>query len=155
MKRWIFIVSAAVIVLDQLTKFLILDNLRLLPIKVLPFFNVVLAWNRGISFGLFNYHNAWVFWILTTIAVIIVAGIFLYALSQKSQKKTIYLAMIMGGAFGNIMDRLFHGAVVDFLDFHLYNYHWPAFNVADSSIVVGVFLLMLDNYRDEKNHPVS
>jgi signal peptidase II len=58
----------------------------------------------------------------------------------------------MGGAIGNIIDRLYRGAVVDFLDFHLYNYHWPAFNVADSAIVVGVMILMWTNYRDAKNH---
>ena len=76
-------------------------------------------------------------------------------LFQTHTQKIIYLSMIMGGAIGNIVDRFWHGAVVDFLDFHLYNYHWPAFNVADSSIVIGVFLLMLDNYFDEKNHSSS
>jgi signal peptidase II len=155
LKRWIFIVSSVVIVLDQLTKFLILDNLRFLPIEITPFFNFVLAWNRGISFGLLNQQTSWVFWALTIAAIIIVVGIFLYMLSQKSARKIIPLSMVMGGAIGNIIDRFWHGAVVDFLDFHLYNYHWPAFNVADSSIVVGVFLLMVDNYCDAKKQRPS
>ena len=155
MRRWIFIVSSVVIALDQLTKFLILQNVNALPFKVFPFFNLVLAWNRGISFGLFNHHTPWVFWVLTGLAIVIVLGIFIHMLFQTHTQKIIYLSMIMGGAIGNIVDRFWHGAVVDFLDFHLYNYHWPAFNVADSSIVIGVFLLMLDNYFDEKNHSSS
>jgi signal peptidase II len=155
LKRWIFIVSSAVIFLDQLTKFLILENLKLLPVEITPFFNFVLAWNRGISFGLLNQQTSWVFWALTTIAIIIVIGIFVYMLAQKSCRKIIPLSMVMGGAIGNIIDRFWHGAVVDFLDFHLYNYHWPAFNIADSSIVVGVFLLMVDNYCDTKKQRPS
>lgn len=155
MRRWIFIVSGVVVLLDQLTKFLILENLRFLPINVTPFFNLVLAWNRGISFGLLNQQNATVFWILTILAILIVIGIFVYILSQKSSRKIIPLSMVMGGAIGNIIDRFWHGAVVDFLDFHLYNYHWPAFNVADSCIVVGVFLLMADNYSDAKKQRLS
>lgn len=154
MKRWIFVIAGLVVAVDQLTKVLILKNVTALPLKILPFFNFVLAWNRGISFGILNQHTAWIFWVLTTITITIAIGLFIYACLQKRAQKIVYLSMIIGGAIGNIIDRFWHGAVVDFLDFHIYNYHWPAFNVADSSIVIGVFFLMLDSYFHDKKHTV-
>lgn len=150
MKRWIFVVSLLVAAVDQLTKVLVLKNIALLPISVFPFMNLVLAWNRGISFGILNQHTPWIFWTLTSISLTITVGLFFYAWCQKNLKKIVYLSLVIGGALGNIIDRFWHGAVVDFLDFHIYNYHWPAFNVADSAIVCGVLLLLLDGYLNDK-----
>lgn len=150
MNQRIFYTLLGTALIDQITKLLVLNYKALLPIKVFSFFNIVLAWNRGISFGMFNNHNSIVFWILTLLAVGIVFFLFLYMRSQTRQGKRLFIALVIGGAIGNIIDRIWHGAVVDFLDFHLYNYHWPAFNVADSAIVVGVLLLMIDMYRYDK-----
>ena len=152
MRRFIFVISGTVIALDHITKALILKYACALPIEVSPFFNLVLTWNRGISFGFFNLSADWVFWMITLLASIVSIGIFIFLWGQKKGPLILPLSMVMGGAIGNIIDRLYRGAVVDFLDFHLYNYHWPAFNVADSAIVVGVMILMWTNYRDAKNH---
>jgi signal peptidase II len=150
MRHFIFIISGIVILLDQVTKNLILKYANDLPLEVFSGFNLVLAWNRGISFGLFNLSSSWVFWIITLLATLVSVGIFVFLWQQKKSPLILPLSMVLGGAIGNIIDRLTLGAVVDFLDFHLYNYHWPAFNVADSAIVVGVMILIWINYRDEK-----
>lgn len=153
MRFLIFIISGLVVFLDQLTKTFILTHANDLPLEIFSGFNLVLAWNRGISFGLFNLSADWVFWGITVLASLVSVGIFVFLWRQKKTPLLLPLSMILGGAIGNIMDRLYRGAVVDFLDFHLYNYHWPAFNIADSAIVVGVMILMWINYRDEKrNH---
>lgn len=148
-KRGLFVLALVVLV-DQISKYLVIRNALSLPIEVLPFFNLVLAWNRGISFGMFHSYNPWFFGALTLLIMAIIAGIFIYMMRQKDRCKVTFLALVVGGGIGNIIDRLWHGAVVDFLDFHLYNYHWPAFNVADSCIVVGVFSLIIFSYLYEK-----
>lgn len=139
--RWqgIFIVSL-VLVLDQYTKLYIQTHLNL-PIYITPFFNLISVWNKGISFGLFgSYLWANTVFIITSLVII---GL-LYKLCQKMVSLTSKIAfyIIVGGAFGNIIDRLKFGAVFDFLDFHLFNYHFPTFNIADSSICIGAFILL-------------
>jgi signal peptidase II len=138
--------AAVVIALDQLTKWLMLAYVMTPPrvIEVTPFFNIVYAWNRGISFGLFNAESDWNRWILSGLAIVIVG--FLLAWLRRAQHWLVVLALglIIGGALGNVIDRLRFGAVFDFLDLHAAGYHWPAFNLADSAITVGVTLLIID-----------
>ncbi len=112
-------------------------------IEVLPFFNFVMVWNRGISFGLFNSETDYGAYILIALAVVISAG-FLVWLSRCTNKMQCFgFSLVVGGALSNALDRVRFGAVMDFLDFHAFGYHWPAFNIADSCIVIGVFILMI------------
>lgn len=150
MKARFLQVAGCVVFLDQLTKYLVVQYAYYLPLKVLSFFNLILTQNRGISFGILNVSTPWVFWLITFLAIVIVLIILKVLWHQPVACQGLSLSLIIGGAIGNIVDRLFRGAVVDFLDFHLYNYHWPAFNIADGAIVVGVFFLMVDIYLNEK-----
>ncbi|MGI9506383.1 MAG: signal peptidase II [Geminicoccaceae bacterium] len=114
------------------------------PIRVTSFFDLVLVWNRGVSFGMFNNAGAYGPMILSGIAIAVVLGL-LYWLRQAENRLTVMaLGLVIGGALGNVIDRFRFGAVVDFLDFHIAGYHWPAFNVADAAICVGAVLLLLD-----------
>jgi signal peptidase II len=139
-------VAAAWLVLDQLTKWWVLDGLMQPPrvIEVTSFFNLVLAWNRGVSFSMFySYHDAMP-WILSGVALAIVAFLGSWLLRADRALPALALGLVIGGAIGNVVDRLRFGAVVDFLDVHVAGWHWPAFNVADAGICVGVALLVLD-----------
>lgn len=131
----------AVIAADQISKLLVLRFVHD-PVAVVPFFNLVLVWNKGISFGLFNGHAAPVVLALIQTAI---AALFAFWLT-RIQSKPLALAVctVIGGAVGNVIDRLWHGAVVDFLDFHAFGYHYPAFNVADSCIVCGIAFTVFD-----------
>ncbi len=140
------LIAALVIAFDQITKWVALFGVDFAenPIAVTSFFNLVLVWNRGVSFGMFNEAGAAGPWILSGVAIAVVLGL-LYWLRQAENRLTITaLGLVIGGALGNVIDRFRFGAVVDFLDFHVAGYHWPAFNVADAAICVGAGLLLLD-----------
>ncbi|MEZ5935539.1 MAG: signal peptidase II [Alphaproteobacteria bacterium] len=139
-------IALLVIVLDQITKWIALTGVGFGadPIAVTSFFNLVLVWNRGVSFGMFNEAGAAGPWILSGLAIVVVLGL-LYWLRQAEARLTVTaLGLVIGGALGNVIDRFRFGAVVDFLDVHIAGYHWPAFNVADAAICVGAGLLLLD-----------
>jgi signal peptidase II len=135
------------IALDQATKHLIvyvvMDPPRL--IEVTSFFNLVLGWNRGVSFGMFNTASDYGPLILSGLALLIVAGLIFWMARAETKWTAIALGLIVGGALGNVIDRGLYGAVVDFLDFHVFGYHWPAFNVADTAICIGAALLILES----------
>lgn len=145
--RFALIVAILVLILDQASKWVILNLVMDPPrvIEVTGFFNLVLAYNRGVSFGLFS--NDWHLgpYVLAGVAFLIACGVIFWVRSQRRVLPLFATGLIVGGAVGNLIDRLVHGAVVDFLDFHLSGYHWPAFNVADSGIVIGVLLLLYDS----------
>lgn len=116
--------------------------------QVTPFFSLVLTFNRGMSFGVFNAgpgggagFNAVVF---SLVAAVIVAGLIYWLSRVASPLLAVAIGLIVGGAVGNVVDRIRHGAVVDFLDFHVGNWHWPAFNLADSAICLGVAMMLFD-----------
>jgi signal peptidase II len=148
-KRFLLAFAAAVVilVLDQVSKFWILGlfagpGARSVPVT--GFFNLVLVWNRGMSFGLFNdgaTANAVVFSLL---AAAIVGGLLVWLWRGPSALIGGAIGLVIGGAAGNVADRLRLGAVVDFLDVHAGLWHWPAFNIADSAICVGVGLMLID-----------
>jgi signal peptidase II len=140
-------VAAVVIVADQISKYWILNDVMAPPraIEVTPFFNLVLAWNRGVSFGLFNTETDYGPMLLTGLAIIISLVLAVWLWRSASRYTSLALGLIIGGALGNVIDRLQHGAVVDFLDFHAFGYHWPAFNVADSAICVGAVMMVLES----------
>lgn len=138
--------AALVIVLDQLSKWWIVTSV-MAPPRVIPltsFFNLVLVHNRGVSFGLFGGAPDWLPWALAALAVLISAALAIWLRRAESRLLAAALGLVIGGALGNVVDRVRYGGVVDFLDFHIADYHWPAFNVADSAITVGVGLLLLD-----------
>ena len=139
--------AGTVLVLDQITKILILDlfSASQRAIEVLPFFNLVLAWNRGISFGMFGGLGDWGPWALVALAFVISVVLARWMVKAENRLTQVSLALIIGGALGNVIDRIRFGAVVDFLDVHVLGYHWPAFNVADSAITVGAAILILES----------
>ena len=144
-----------VLVLDQITKWWVLTDLMNPPrvIEVLPFANLVLVWNRGVSFGLFNTQSDYGPWILAALAMAVSAVLAVWLFRGPERMVGWGIGLILGGALGNVIDRLVHGAVVDFVDLHLGGAHWPAFNVADSAITVGAVLLILDSlfHRDKSS----
>ncbi len=137
-----------VLICDQVSKWWMIEYVMNPPqvISLTPFCNLVFAWNRGISFGLFSFDSSYSRWILTLLALSIAA--FLSWCMYRSDKvhQTVALGMIIGGALGNVVDRIIYGAVYDFLDFHIAGHHWPAFNLADSGVLVGALILVLDSF---------
>lgn len=143
-------VAIAILIADQITKQLALTYLSGGPsVEVTSFFNLVLVWNTGVSFGMFQSGGDTGRWILIALACAIsLVLVVLLAREQRSLTRLAYW-LVLAGAVGNVIDRLRFGAVVDFLDFHAGGYHWPAFNIADSAIVIGAGLLLLDTFRSE------
>ena len=141
-------VALAVIVLDQGSKAWILGFFSERggePVAVLTsFFNLVLTGNRGMSFGLFNTNAAMNTVVFTVLAAVIVTALIVWLRRAHNPLIRVALGMIIGGAIGNVIDRLMRGAVVDFLDFHVGTWHWYAFNLADAAICLGVIALLLD-----------
>jgi len=142
-------------VLDQISKWWIVEHVMRPPhvIEVTPFFNIVLARNRGVSFGMFNDGSDGNKWLLSGVALVIVSVLLVWLWRTQCRMLASAIGLIVGGALGNVIDRMTHGAVIDFLDFHAAGFHWPAFNVADSAIFVGAAVLVLDSlFADhEKN----
>jgi signal peptidase II len=145
--------AAIIAVLDQISKWWVTAVLMQPPenITILPFFNIVLAYNRGVSFGLFPAGSETGKWILIGLTSAITIVLIVMLARAANRLNIIAFGLIIGGAVGNITDRVIVGAVVDFLDFHAFGYHWPAFNVADSAIFIGAGLLIIEHLfiRDE------
>lgn len=140
-------VAVLAIGLDQVTKWWILASVMDPPrvINVTPFFNLVLVWNRGISFGMFSNESMAGVWVLSLLALIIVGFLLNWLRKAESTRVAVSLGLIIGGALGNVIDRVVHSAVLDFLDFYIGSIRWPAFNAADSFITVGAILLIADS----------
>lgn len=140
-------IAALVFVLDQISKWFILDAFLGAPrvVEVLPFFDLVLAWNPGVSFGMFGDMGDFGPWVLTGLSCVISVFLSAWLMKAENRLSALSLGMIIGGAVGNIIDRVRFGAVVDFLDVHAMGYHWPAFNIADTGITVGAALLILES----------
>ena len=151
------LIALGVSLLDQITKWWVLLDLMNPPrvIELLPFFNLVLVWNRGVSFGLFPAGSATGQWFLIGVAALIVAVLVVWLRRAEDRKTLCAIGLIVGGAVGNVIDRILHGAVVDFIDWHVGGYHWPAFNIADSAITVGAVLLILDSLTSKPHNKDS
>ena len=137
--------AGLVVLLDQLTKLWAvgaLDNPSRV-IELLGFLDLVLVWNRGISFGLFGSGDAGV-WPFVALAVVISIGLGFWLARLRRVLMVLAVGLILGGALGNVIDRLVYGAVIDFVDLHAGGWHWPAFNLADAAITVGVVVLAVD-----------
>lgn len=142
-----------VLVLDQLTKQWVHQSMALYDsIQLLPFFNLTYVRNPGAAFSFLSDAGGWQRWFFTVVAVVItvVLSVWLARLGPKVSKLAIGLSLIIGGALGNLIDRLWHGYVIDFFHFYYQNWHYPAFNIADSAIVVGAVLLIWDSFSQRE-----
>lgn len=153
MLKWLWI-SLLVIVLDQLTKLWASSALNYGdPVAILPSFNLTLFFNTGAAFSFLNQAGGWQRWLFTIIAITVssVLLVWMRRLNRSQRWLAVALALVLGGALGNLIDRLYLGHVIDFVDVYYGKWHWPAFNVADSSIFIGVVMLIIDTLRGEKS----
>ena len=153
-----FIISSllvfSIFLLDRLSKiYVIYLNKKFLGSELLSskFLNIRLIWNEGIAFGLLSF-NETIFYNALTFLILIIILIIFFMLSKSNGIKKFSLMMILGGAIGNVYDRIFYGAVPDFIDFHIGNFHWFIFNVADIFITLGViFMIIIEITGNNKN----
>jgi signal peptidase II len=145
MPRWAIVCIVGLIVVDQLVKHwmlaLVFDPPRIL--QVTGFFNLVPVWNTGVSFGLLG-DSSTSRWILVALALAIVVVLLVWLMRAGTGIVVFALVLVVGGALSNVIDRVLYGAVIDFVDIHAFGFHWPAFNIADMSIVIGTALLLYD-----------
>lgn len=138
--------AAIIVLVDQVTKNLVERNFDYGDVKAITgFFNLVLTYNKGAAFSFLASASGWQAHFLTVVGI--AASLFiLYLLGRHGNQRlfSLALALILGGAIGNVIDRIAYGHVIDFLDFHAGGWHWPAFNIADSAIVGGAILLVMD-----------
>jgi signal peptidase II len=149
MARWLWL-SALVVVLDQATKWLAVAMLQpYRPVSLVPHMSLTLMYNQWAAFSFLSSAGGWQRWLLTGLALLVssVLVIWLLRLGPGERLTAAALSLVIGGAVGNLIDRLYLGKVVDFVDFFVGNWHWPAFNLADSAISVGVVLLLLGSLR--------
>ena len=145
-------ISGMVIALDQASKAILASAFRLgESLTLTPFFDLVFVFNRGAAFSFLSDAGGWQRWFFVALALLISAWI--VAMLKRHAAEMVFstaLSLVLGGALGNVIDRLNHGAVVDFLSFHIAGYYWPAFNVADSAITVGVVVLLWQQLSQRK-----
>ncbi len=145
-------VAFLIIVFDQASKYYIMNEVlgEYGVISYTSFFNLVRAWNTGVSFSMFNNWGMWGVVVLSVVAMTIVGFLVYWLYTEKVRIIQIALGFIIGGAVGNVIDRIRLGAVFDFLDFHIGESHWPAFNVADSFICIGATIIVVHTLLAKK-----
>jgi signal peptidase II len=146
-----------VLIADQLSKWWIVDMLRLQEIgriDLLPMLSLTMVWNQGVTFGMFKADSQMGALLLAAVAALIVVALGVWMRRAESRLVVVALGAIAGGAVGNVVDRIRFGAVVDFIHFHVAGWSWYVFNVADAAIVCGVAALVLDGLRP-RSHAVS
>ena len=138
--------ALAALVMDQSTKWLVAEVVMVPPrvLELTPFLNLVLGRNPGVTFGLFAGHGDVGRWVLTAVALMIVAALGVWLWRTRQRLTAGALGLIIGGALGNVADRVRVGAVTDFIDLHVAGYHWPAFNLADAAVVAGLAILVFE-----------
>ena len=147
-----FLIILVIFLLDQVSKYYVVNffNDQYYEIFLTSFLNIQLIWNEGIAFGLFSFENRYYY---NLISLIIFIVILILVFLMKSQKKFKYFyAMIIGGAIGNLIDRIRYSAVPDFIDFHIQDFHWFVFNIADIFVSLGVFCLIIAEIFFNKNN---
>lgn len=149
--------AAVVAILDQLTKHLMLGWLNEGEhVQVTSFFDLVLLYNYGAAFSFLADHSGWQRWFFVTLAGVICTWLLRLTWQHQHERlQPFSFALIVGGAVGNVVDRLWHGAVVDFLYFHAGRYGWPAFNLADSAITLGVCLMLWAQFHEARQQPAQ
>ncbi len=155
MLKW-FWLSAFVVVFDQVTKYWVTDSLYLFQsIPIMPSLNLVLVHNTGAAFSFLSDAGGWQRWFFAVLAIVvsIVIIVWITRLKQHELRLAIALSLVLGGAIGNVWDRIAHGYVIDFIDVYYGGWHWPAFNVADSAICIGAVLLIIDALFNKEAQP--
>ncbi len=176
LKLFYLLLVSLIVVMDQLSKWFITEMLfkprlgqdstnfltwiseapgRISPIKleVTSFYNMVMVWNEGVSFGMMNSMGDQGPLVLIGLSLVISLFLIVWMLGSKSHEQGIALALVVGGAIGNVIDRARFGAVIDFIDVHIMGYHWPAFNIADSMIVIGIAFVIIHSLFFDKESP--
>ncbi len=151
MLKWLWL-TALVVVLDQVSKYMATEMLEMFqPVAVMPMFNLTLMYNTGAAFNFLSEAGGWQRWFFTIVALVISSVIFAWIrrLDAGQHLHAAALSLVLGGALGNVIDRLLLGHVVDFIQIYYDRWYWPAFNIADSAITVGVVLLILDTLRNK------
>ncbi|HEY5733384.1 MAG TPA: signal peptidase II [Gammaproteobacteria bacterium] len=152
-RRWLLL-SVAVILVDQFTKWLAEASLvPYQPVPVVPMFNLTLAYNTGAAFSFLSDAGGWQRWFFISLTLVVIVVLFSWLWRMRAEEKlhAMSISMILGGAIGNLIDRVWLGHVIDFLDVYYDVHHWPIFNIADSAITIGVILLIVDLFiHDEK-----
>lgn len=149
MVRW-FLLAATVVCLDLVTKWLAQTSLEYgTPVPVLPFFNFTLLYNPGAAFSFLANESGWQRWFFVVLSSVISAClvVWLTRLNRQERWLAVALSLVLGGAIGNLYDRIVHGYVVDFLHFYYGDYHFPAFNIADTAITIGAIMIAIDVFR--------
>lgn len=148
MLKWLWL-SVIALVLDQWSKIAIKSSMYLYQsIDVIPGFKLTYVHNTGAAFSFLSEAGGWQRWFFAAMAIIIsgVLTVWLYRLKKHELLLAVALSLVLGGAIGNLIDRLAYGYVIDFIDVYYQAWHWPAFNVADMAISLGVFLMLLENF---------
>ena len=148
MLKWLGL-SFIIIVLDQWTKLSVTATMQLYEsIQIMPYFNLTYVRNEGAAFSFLSDAGGWQRWLFAGLASVISIMITVWIVRLKKQELllAVALSLVLGGAIGNLIDRVAYGYVIDFLDIYYQDKHWPAFNIADSAICVGVFLMLLENF---------
>ncbi len=152
MRRFLW-VTIIILILDQLTKFIAADYLASHgEMKLIAFLSFTLVHNTGAAFGILSSAGGWqnIFFIaIASTACVVILWMF-WRLNVKNVSLAVGLSLILGGAAGNLIDRLIHGYVIDFVDVYYQSWHWPAFNIADSAITIGAVLLIFDSFTSKK-----
>jgi len=152
MLKWT-IISVVVIILDQITKAMATAKLIMFnPVAIMPNFNFTLMHNEGAAFSFLSDAGGWQRWFFSILASVVSVAIFIWIKKLTPQEKgmAISLSLILGGAIGNLIDRVRFGYVVDFIDVYYGSSHFPAFNIADSAISVGAVLMIIYSFKEEK-----
>ncbi|ORU89903.1 MAG: signal peptidase II [Cycloclasticus sp. symbiont of Poecilosclerida sp. M] len=152
MLKWTWI-SAVVLLLDQLSKLWVVENFALYEsVSIIPYLNLTYVHNTGAAFSFLSTAGGWQRWVFAAIAVIavIILTVWLKRLKRDETWLAFSLSLILGGAIGNLYDRIAYGYVIDFFDVYYQQWHWPVFNVADSAISVGVTILLIDTFFNER-----
>ncbi|MES9875366.1 MAG: signal peptidase II [Candidatus Sedimenticola sp. 6PFRAG7] len=152
MLRWLWL-SVIIVGLDQISKQLVESSLMVYEtVPLVPFFNLTLAYNEGAAFSFLSDQGGWQRWFFSVLALIvsIIMVFWMKRLQQSEWLIAISLSLIVGGALGNLIDRVLFGHVIDFLDIYYQQWHWPAFNIADSAIFIGVIFMLFDAFRGEE-----
>ena len=148
MLKWL-VLSLLAVVLDQVSKWVVDSSMQLYQsIPLVPYFNLTYVRNTGAAFSFLSEAGGWQRWFFAGLAIVIsiVIAVWLARLKQHETLLAVALSLVLGGAIGNLIDRLAYGYVIDFLDVYYQNWHWPAFNIADSAITLGVVLMLLESF---------
>jgi signal peptidase II len=157
MLKWLWL-SALAVVLDQASKLAVANAMKLYDsIPLVPYFNLTYVHNTGAAFSFLSEAGGWQRWFFALLAIFIsiVLTIWLSRLQKHEKLLAAALALILGGAIGNLIDRLAYGYVIDFLDVYYQNWHWPAFNIADFAITLGVFLMLIESFGNKNDVPAQ